>query len=423
MEQPLTAGIDLRRGPLGIEGYEATGGYQALHKALTLSPQEIQRQVLESNLRGRGGAGFSTGKKWNAVAMGTRARRPKYLIVNADEMEPGSFKDRLLLEETPHAVIEGTIIASYAVEAEAAYLFLRLEYRKAAESLARAIAEAYQSHYLGPHILGSPYSLELHLHVSAGRYMCGEGHGLLNALEGKRPIPRDKSPRTAVSGLWGHPSVINNVETLANIQHIIRRGPQWFKDLSYTDDGGTKLYGISGRVAHPGLWELPMGTTLGEILNEHAGGMQPGLAFKGLLPGGASTAFLVPEHMDLRLDFESPPRVGSQLGTGTLVVLDDHTCPVGFVLSIQAFMARESCGWCTPCREGLPWVVSLLEALEAGEGRTEDIDRLQEHTDLIQPGHTFCGLAPGAMESLRSALKYFRRDFEEHVTRHRCPWR
>jgi NADH-quinone oxidoreductase subunit F len=254
MERPLTADIDLQRGPLDLEGYEKAGGYQALRKALTLSPQEIQRQVLDSNPRCRGGAGFPTGKKWSTVPMGTKARRPKYLTVNADEMEPGSFKDRLLLEETAHAVVEGTIISAYAVEAEVAYLFVRLEYRLGAERLAKAIAEAYEKRYLGPHILGSPYSLDMILHISAGRYMCGEGHGMLNALEGKRPIPRSRLPHMASSGLWGHPTVINNVETLVNVPIILRHGPQWFKDLSYTEDGGTKLYGVSGRVRHPGLW-------------------------------------------------------------------------------------------------------------------------------------------------------------------------
>jgi NADH-quinone oxidoreductase subunit F len=253
--------------------------------------------------------------------------------------------------------------------------------------------------------------------------MCGEETGLLNALEGKRANPRAKPPYPQSSGLWGRPTVVNNVETLCCVPHILANGADWFKGLSLTDDGGTKLYGASGRVKHPGLWELPMGTTVREILEEHAGGMQDGYRFRGLLPGGASTDFLVQEHLDVKMDFASVQQAGSRLGTGTIVVLDDRTCPVGMVLNLEQFFARESCGWCTPCRDGLPWTAQILGALEAGKGEPGDLNTLKMHTWMLGPGATFCALAPGAMEPLQSALVHFRDDFERHITERRCPWR
>ncbi|MEJ2702878.1 MAG: NADH-quinone oxidoreductase subunit NuoF [Sedimentisphaerales bacterium] len=423
MEKPLTQHIRPDRKPLDIADYERAGGYQALRKALGMSPSDIQKMVKDANLRGRGGAGFVTGQKWSFVPMGKDARKPKYLTVNADEMEPGTFKDRLLLEGNPNLVVESAIISGYALEADVAYIFLRWAYKTAAKNIEKAIAQAYEKKYLGKNILGSGYDLEMHLHVSAGRYMCGEEDGLLDALEGKRAIPRIKPPYPQTCGLWGQPTVVNNVETLANIPFIIESGPQAFKDLSLTDEGGTKLYGASGRVSNPGLWELPMGTPLGEIFHEHAGGMVEGYKFRGLLPGGASTDFLTDEHFDVKMDFASVQKAGSRLGTGTMIVLDDRKCPVGMVLNLLRFFARESCGWCTPCREGLPWIAETLEAIENGQGRPQDLDLLEEHTKLLSMGHTFCALAPGAMEPLQSALRIFRGDFEKHISEHRCPWK
>ena len=423
MDKPLTKNIRPGEEPLDIDSYQKQGGYQALRKALSLSSGAIRKMVMDSNLRGRGGAGFFTGKKWSFVPMGDKARRPKYLVVNADEMEPGTFKDRLLLEGDPNAVVESAIISAYAVEADVVYIFLRWTYKLAARRLTKAIAQAYERNYLGKNILGSPYSLDLYLHISAGRYMCGEEDGLLNALEGKRPVPRTKPPYSVTCGLWGRPTVVNNAETLANVPHIVNNGSEWFRGLSHTDEGGTKLYGVSGRVRHPGLWELPMGTTIGEIIEEHAGGMREGFKFRGLLPGGASTDFLLKEHFGVRMDFDSMQKAGSRLGTGTMIVLDDKTCPVGMVCNLETFFARESCGWCTPCREGLPWVAKLLRAVENGQGQPEDLDVLQEHTELIKLGHTFCALAPGAMAPLQSALRFFRDDFEAHISQRRCPWK
>lgn len=424
MERPLTGSIRTNGLPLSLKEYEETGGYAALRKAVKgMSSNDILDAVKNSTLRGRGGAGFPTGIKWSFMPMGADVARPKYLVCNADEMEPGTFKDRLLLEGNPHQLIEGMLVTGYALDVDIAYIFLRWEYRRAAEYIEKAISEAYQSGYLGSHILGSDYSMELHLHVSAGRYICGEETALLNALEGKRAIPRAKPPHPQVSGLWGKPTIVNNTETFCNVPHIIRNGADWYKSLSHTQDGGTKIYGVSGRVKKPGAWELPMGTTLRELLEVHAGGMRDGYEFRGVLPGGASTDFLLKEHLDVRMDFDSVPKVGSRLGTGTMIVLDDKTCPVGMLLNLESFFARESCGWCTPCREGLPWIAKILESIERGEGQMEDLEILEQQTKLLAFGNTFCALAPGAMEPLQSALKYFREDFERHIREKRCPWK
>jgi NADH-quinone oxidoreductase subunit F len=424
IERPLTKNIRPGEEPLHLAEYEKVGGYQAVRRALlAMSPADVTDEVKKSGLRGRGGAGFPTGAKWSFVPMGDDAPHPKYLAVNADEMEPGTFKDRLLLEGNPHQMIEGTIASAYAIQADVAFIFLRWAYKLAAERLTRAIAEAYDSHYLGKNILGSGYSLELYLHVSAGRYMAGEETGLLNALEGKRAIPRSKPPFPPVVGLWGKPTIVNNVETLCNVPHIINNGADWYKSLSDSPDSGTKLYGVSGKVKRPGLWELPMGTPIREIVEEHAGGMQDGVKLRGLLPGGASTDFVLAENLDAKMDFGSLQKIGSRLGTGTMIILDDQTCPVGMVQNLERFFGRESCGWCTPCRDGLPWTARLLQAIDDGEGRPGDLERLALHSRLLSPGNTFCAFAPGAVEPLQSGLKLFKDDFERHIREKRCPWR
>jgi NADH-quinone oxidoreductase subunit F len=424
METPLTRNIRPNREPLDVKGYERAGGYQAVRKALReLAPGDVTQMVKDSNLRGRGGAGFPTGMKWGFVPMGEDAPPHKFLVANADEMEPGTFKDRLLMEGDPHQLVEAMIVSAYALQADVAYIFLRGEYRQSAQRLQRAIAEAYAQGWLGRNILDSGYSLELRLHRSAGRYLCGEETGLLSALQGERALPRAKPPYPQLMGLWGKPTVVNNVETLCNVPHIVNNGAAWFKGLSHTEDGGTKLYGASGKVKRPGAWELPMGTPIRELLEEHAGGMRDGYEFRALLPGGASTDFLVTQHLDARMDFDAIQRVGSRLGTGTMIVLDDRTCPVAMVRNLEHFFAQESCGWCTPCRDGLPYVEVLLNAIEEGEGREGDLDLLEMHTRLLGPGKTFCAHAPGAMEPLQSALEYFREDFERHVREKGCPYR
>jgi NADH-quinone oxidoreductase subunit F len=422
MERPLTKNIRPGQEPLSLKEYEKAGGYQSVRKALTMSPQDVQNIIKASNLRGRGGAGFPTGAKWSFVPMDEGARRPKYLVVNADEMEPGTFKDRLLLEGDPHQIVEGAIVSAHAIEAEKAFIFIRWAYKLAVKRIEKAIAEAYENNYLGKNILGSGYNLELRIHGSAGRYICGEETALLNALEGKRATPRAKPPFPQVCGLFGKPTIVNNVETIANIPHIVNNGGEWFKGLSKSTDGGTKLYGVSGRVKSPGIWELPMGVTIRELLEEHAGGMQDGYQFRGLIPGGASTDFLVKDHLDVKMDFDSVMKAGSRLGTGTMIVLDDKACPVGFVHNLIKFFARESCGWCTPCREGLPWIEKMLQAIENGQGELSDLDILAQQCKLLGPGNTYCALAPGAVEPLQSAIKYFRDDFERHIREKKCPW-
>ena len=424
MEKPLTKHITPGSPPLNLNDYKKAGGYAGTLKALKeMSPSDVTNLVKASNLLGRGGAGFPTGVKWGLVPLDDDRSKPKYLVCNADEMEPGSFKDRYLLEGNPHQLIDGMIISAYAIQAQKAYIFLRWAYKKAEAELRKAIAEAYEAGYLGKNISGSGFDLDLYVHSSAGRYICGEETALLNSLEGKRAIPRTKPPYPATSGLFGKPTVVNNVETLCFVPHIIVNGSEWFKRLSLTGTGGTKLYGASGKVKNPGLWELPLGTTVRELLEEHAGGMTDGYSFRGLLPGGVSTDFLIEKHLDVQMDFSTVAAAGSRLGTGTMIILDDKTCPVAFIHNIEKFFALESCGWCTPCREGLPWVEKMLASIEAGTGKMEYLDILKFHTKYMGPGNTFCAHAPGAVEPLQSGLNYFYDDFVKHINEKKCSWR
>jgi len=413
-QKPLTRLVRAAEAPLDLKGYEAEGGYQALRQiAGGLSPADIQAKVKDSNLRGRGGAGFPTGTKWSFVPMGPDAGE-KYLVCNADEMEPGTFKDRLLMEGVPHQLVEAMIVAGYALQATRGYIFLRGEYVLCAERLNAAIAECKAAGYLGQDILGTGWNFQLAVHTGAGRYICGEETALINSLEGKRANPRAKPPFPQIAGAWGRPTIVNNVETLCNIPHIVVNGGEWFKGLSQgkSGDGGTKLYGCSGRAKRTGVWELPIGTSAREIFEEHAGGMRDGLKLKAWLPGGASTDFLLPEHLDVAMDFDSVSKLGSRMGTGLLTVVDDKQNMVSVVRNLEEFFARESCGWCTPCRDGLPWTVKMLRALEAGEGHPDDIETLSKMTKWLWIGKTFCAHAPGAMEPLQSALKFFRAEFE-----------
>lgn len=425
MEFPLTKHINNGQEPLSLSEYEKVGGYRSVKKALKeMSPEQIINEVKESNLMGRGGAGFRTGLKWSLVPKRTENdTEPRTLLANADEMEPGAFKDRYLLEGNPHQLIEGMIIASFAIGAERAYIFLRWAYKKAEVLLRNALAEAEEAGYLGDNVMGTGYKLNIYIHVSTGRYMCGEETALISSIEGKRANPRAKPPYPAMLGMFGKSSTVNNVETLCCVPHIIEKGAQWFKDISATGEGGTKLYGVSGRVSKTGIWELPLGITLGELVNNYAGGMQDGYKFRAAIPGGASTDFLIEDHLDVKLDFASVPKAGSRLGTGTVAVLDDKTCPVKFIHNMIRFFSLESCGWCTPCREGLPWAEKILRSIEEGEGRNGDIDILNFHTSYMSPGNTFCALAPGAMEPLQSGLKYFMDDFTKHITDKKCPWK
>lgn len=413
-DKPLTRNIRPEHAPLPIDEYERAGGYQAVRKALKqMSPEEVVGAVKDAGLRGRGGAGFPTGVKWGLTASGEGVPAQKYVVANGDEMEPGTFKDRLLLEGDPHQFIEGMIIAGYANGASVGYAFVRGEYFLAHERLCTAIAEAHKRGYLGKNLFGSGFDFELILHTSAGRYICGEETALISALEGQRAVPRFKPPFPGQSGLFGKPTVVNNIETLCNVPHIILYGSDWFKGLSNCADGGTKLYGASGKLKHPGTWELPMGTTAREILEEHGGGLRAGLHLQCWLPGGASTDFLLPEHLDTPMDYDSIAKVGSRMGTGQMIVLDDQVELLGALKNLMHFFAQESCGWCTPCRDGLPWAEQMVGDLRLGLGRAEDIATLQQLTRWLGPGRTFCAHAPGAMEPLQSALKFFKPVFEQ----------
>jgi NADH-quinone oxidoreductase subunit F len=318
------------------------------------------------------------------------------------------------MEGDPHLLVEGILLAAYAVEANIAYVFIRGEYATAIARVTRAIAEAAEAGLLG--------ALKIHVHAGAGRYICGEETALLNSLEGKRAIPRAKPPLPQVSGLWGCPTIVNNVETVCNVPHILRHGAAWYRGLGVDGEAGTKMFGVSGRVRRPGAYELPAGTPLRVLLEDCAGGMRDGFLLRAVLPGGASTGFLDASKLDTPLSAAGMAAAGTRLGTGNVIVLDDTVCPVAFIKNLQHFFAQESCGWCAPCRDGLPWVEQILGAIEAGRGRAEDLALLAEMPAQMAPGRTFCGLAPGAMASLSTGLHLFRADFERHVHDKACAW-
>ncbi|MDZ7827427.1 MAG: NADH-ubiquinone oxidoreductase-F iron-sulfur binding region domain-containing protein [Gammaproteobacteria bacterium] len=424
--RPLTGRIDAAGGPVSLEQVKTWSGYAGARRAwLEMSREEVIEEVKAANLRGRGGAGFAAGVKWGFVPSGEKDDGGvRYLIANCDEMEPGTFKDRYLLENDPHLLIEGMVIGARAIRAEHGFIFLRGEYVHAAERLRQALGEAEAEGWIGDDACGSGEPFHLHLHLSGGRYICGEETALLNALEGRMPQPRARPPFPPASGAWGRPTIVNNCETLCNVPAILRCGAEAYTELGIGSNSGTKLYGVSGRVRRPGLKELPLGTSIREILFEHAGGMLEGHHFRGLLPGGASTDFLVEEHLDLPMDFESIGEAGSRMGTGTMVVVDDSVCIVDLSRNLQHFFAQESCGFCTPCREGLPVLERMLMALEEGTARPGDLERMERQAGFIGvPGNTFCVHATGAMEPLRSALKHFREDFEAHLEAGGCPHR
>ena len=353
-----------------------------------------------------------TGDKWDGG--------PKYLVCNCDEMEPGTFKDRVLIERNPHILIEGMVLAGYGMGMTEGFIFIRREYFPQTAALERAIAEARQAGLLGRDIAGSGYAFDLHIHRSGGRYICGEETALLNAFEGKRALPRAKPPYPATSGLWGRPTTVHNVETLACVPGILMNGAAWFKGLALTPEGaGTKLYGGSGAVERPMCIERPIGTTLRALLDE-MGGVRGGKKLLAVIPGGASTAFLTPEHLDIPMDFGPLEKVGSRLGTGTFIVFSEDDCPLRGTLNLQRFFARESCGFCTPCRDGLPYGVTLIERLENGTGALADIDLLEELYRTIGP-NSFCAHAAGAAEPVKGLLQHFRPLLEEHVHAKGCP--
>jgi NADH-quinone oxidoreductase subunit F len=404
-----------------LEEYRRNGGYKPLEKVLKdHSPKELQEIILDSNLQGRGGAGFPAGRKW--MAIGENYPFPRYVVTNIDEMEPGTFKDRVLVHADPHLVIESMVLAGYAVGAQEGFIFVRPSYESGASILEREIGIAQEAGFLGKNILGSEFSFQLVVHRSGGRYICGEASAQLNAIMGHRAHPERLGPRATEKGLWGKPTLLNNVETLANVPHIVRNGPEWFKGLARTKScSGTKLYCVSGKVKKPGCFELPMGTRLSEIIDRHAGGMLDGLAFKTCLPGGASTPYITKDHYDVEMDFEGPKKAGSRLGTGAIVVFDEKTCMVGATLSLMEFFVRESCGFCTPCREGLPFIRDLLWRIEHGEGKEEFIGMLDRMGGHMR--HSYCLFAPGAAMPLHSLLKLFGNEVKEHISQKKCPFK
>lgn len=418
LTHPLTWRLYHQDAVLTLADYERLDGFVGLKNALAKTPKEVGEMIKTANVRGRGGAGFNAGLKWTFMTPPDGGVR--YLICNADEMEPGTFKDRLLMERIPFQLIEGMLITAYAIGASAGYIFIRGEYIIAADRLQSAIDECIANGLLGDKILGTEFKFDLHVHTGAGRYICGEETALINCLEGRRANPRTKPPFPQVSGAWGRPTVVNNVETLNNMPAILVNGVDWYLDLpkakGKSDTPGTKIMGCSGRVKDAGLWEVPFGYTARELI-ELAGGMQDGLTLKAWLPGGASTDFLTAsdEHLDLVMDFDPIMKAGSRLGTCLMMVVDETQDMVSLSHNLQKFFQRESCGWCTPCRDGLPWGVKILDAIDNGQGTADDVEKLGELTKDLWLGKTFCAHAPGAMEPLMSALKYFRHEFDGKI--------
>jgi NADH-quinone oxidoreductase subunit F len=402
-----------------IEVYLSHGGYQALEKALgSFKPAELIEEVKKSGLRGRGGAGFPAGVKWGFVPK--QNEKPVYLVCNADEGEPGTFKDRYIIEKDPHLLIEGIIIAGYAIGAHQAYIYIRGEFVKGAGILEKAIGEAYQKGYLGKNILKKGYDLDLHLHRGAGSYVCGEETALLESLEGKRGNPRLKPPFPASVGLFQSPTVINNVETLANIPAIVMKGADWFAGIGKKGNTGTKIFAVSGHVNRPGVYELPLGIPLRELIEQWAGGIREGKRLKAVMPGGSSTPVITAEEIDVDMDFDSLASLGTMLGSGAVIVMDETTCMVRTARRLAGFYAHESCGQCTPCREGVPWMAMILERIEKGEGREQDPDLLLDICDNIK-GITLCPLGDAAAMPIESIVKKFREEFEYHIREKRCP--
>jgi NADH-quinone oxidoreductase subunit F len=401
-----------------IDVYESLGGYQSLAKALRQhTPAEIIEIIKKSGLRGRGGAGFPTGMKWGFVPKNTG--KPVYLCVNADESEPGTFKDRLIIEKDPHQLLEGTIISAYALECHQAFIYIRGEFAYGAEILNKAVSEAYSKGRLGRNILGSGYDLDLTVHRGAGAYICGEETALLESLEGKRGHPRLKPPFPAVVGLYGSPTVINNVETLSNIPHIIQNGAEWYASIGTEHNSGTRLFGVSGHVNQRGVYELPMGTPLRELIFEHCGGIRNGRKLKAVVPGGSSVPVLTADQIDVKLDFDSVAGAGSMLGSAGVIVMDETTCMVAAARRIARFYAEESCGQCTQCREGTEWICRILTRLENGSGRPGDLELLLDLCSNMK-GRTICPLSDAAAMPIESYIQRFPEEFSAHIQEQRC---
>ena len=401
-----------------IETYIQQGGYEALKKTLSqYKPDEVIEIVKKSGLRGRGGAGFPTGMKWGFVPK--NIPKPKYMVCNADESEPGTFKDRQILERDPHLLIEGVAIGSYAIGANKAFIYIRGEFPYAAVRMETAVEEAKQHGFLGKNILGSGYDLDMVVHVGAGAYECGEESALLDSLEGKRGEPRLRPPFPAVKGLYGCPTIINNVETLSSVPDIIKNGAEWYAAMGTEKNTGTRIYVVSGHVNKPGPYELPMGVTLRELIYDYAGGIPDGRKLKAVIPGGSSTPILTADEIDVKMDFDSLAKAGTMLGSAGVIVMDDRTCIVQATLRIIEFYRDESCGKCTPCREGSYWLSQILHRIEHGQGRMEDLDTILDVSGNIS-GKSFCPFGDAEVGVPVSTVKKFRDEYEHHIKNKKC---
>ena len=407
------------KGAADIDRYIELDGYKALQKALALGADGIINEVKASNLRGRGGAGFPAGLKWSFVPKDSP--KPKYVLCNGDESEPGTCKDRLILEHDPHAVIEGVVIAGLSIRAKVGFIYIRGEYRYLVDIMRKAIADAYARGCLGKNIFGSGVDFDVYWHTGAGAYEVGEESALMESLEGKRGVPRIRPPFPAVVGLWGGPTIINNVETLACVPHIIHGGGQRFADLGTPKNGGTRLFCLSGHINKPGVYELPLGYNLRKMIDDVGGGIWKGRKVKAVTPGGSSTPVLTAAEIDVGMDFDQLMKAGSMLGSGGVVVLDDQTCMVKYAQRIMMFYQHESCGWCIPCREGTDWLKKTLNRCHAGGGVKKDIDNIQYLAENML-GRTFCPLGDAAAMPIISIVKKFREEFEAHLEGRPCPY-
>ena len=410
MEQPGYTG--------SLEEYRAAGGYAALRKVVKgMSPNDVIEEVKKSGLRGRGGAGFPAGLKWSFVPQDSP--KPRYMINNADEGEPGTFKDRAIIARDPHLTIEGTIISAYAIKSAVSYIYIRGEFYHETRILERAIKEAEEAGYLGDNILGSGFNHRVYVHRGAGAYICGEETGLIESLEGKRGWPRIKPPFPAIAGVFGCPTVVNNTETLANIPFIINNGPAAFTSIGVVRGSGTRIYCVSGHVKKPGIYEFPMGIPLRELIYVHAGGIRDDKKLKAVIPGGSSMPVLTPNEIDVKMDFDSLEKIGSHLGSAGVIVMDETVCIVNACLNLAKFYAHETCGQCTPCREGMPWMEMILDRIEHGQAAAADIDLLLEITYNIE-GRTICALGEAGAWPVRTFVTKYRDEFDAHVKQKKC---
>jgi len=419
MEKILTKNTEVEN-YTNIDVYLKYDGYKSVKKTIEMGQEAVIKEVKASNLRGRGGAGFPTGMKWEFLI---NKPFPRYFAINADEGEPGTFKDRLIMSKNPHLFIEGIIDACITLKVEKAYIYIRGEFYKEAQILEKCISEAYSKGFLGKNILNSKNNIDIFVHRGAGAYICGEETALINSLEGKKGQPRLKPPFPADVGLFNKPTIVNNVETVANIPYIILNGGEAFASIGIPKNGGTRLIGMSGHIKNPGIYELPMGYSMKEAIYKIGGGTLNGKEIKGVIPGGSSTPiFLKNEIENLTLDYDSIQAAGSMMGSGGIIVIEEDTCMVEVLLTLEKFYAHESCGQCTPCREGVPWIKDILAKIEKGQGKTGDLEKILDICENMQ-GNTICPLADAAAMPAVSFIKKYRKEFEDHINLHKCPFK